>query len=66
MVNMNCRNTNVCAFCKHWLGASPNVDYRTGESKVSSGKGLCAKDESGRKHTATDVCPKFSRALSYM
>lgn len=63
---MNCRDTNICAFCKFWRGAPPSVDYITGESKVLSNKGLCAKDETGGVHVSTDLCPNFSKALSYM
>lgn len=63
---MNCRDTNIRAYCKHWQGSSPNVDYITGESKVPSSKGLCAKDKTGAMHLSMDLCPKFSRALSYM
>ena len=66
MMYMNCRDTDICAFCKHWLGSSPNVDYRTGDCKVPKTSGLCAKDNSGKKHKSTDLCPKYSKALSYM
>ena len=62
----NCREANICAFCKHWIGSSPEVNYITGDSKVKKSSGLCAKDESDRMHNSTDLCSKFSRALSYM
>ena len=22
---MNCRDDNMCVFCKHWIGGEPNV-----------------------------------------
>lgn len=65
-MKVNCRDANLCVFCRHWLGETPNVDYRTGECKISNCSGLCAKDTSGEKHKSTDLCPKFSKALSYM
>jgi len=63
---LNCRDSNICAFCKHWLGEEPNVEFRTGECRVSSSRGLCAKDTTDSKHKSTDLCHKFSRALRYM
>lgn len=63
---INCREEKLCAFCKYWLGSSPDVDYITGNSKVRRTAGLCSQDESGRTHNSTDLCPKFSRGLSYM
>ena len=40
---MNCRDSNICAFCKHWLGEEPNVEFRTGECRVSSSKIMASK-----------------------
>ena len=63
---MNCRDADMCVFCKYWLGDSPNVDYRTGECKVPNTSALCSKDNSGDKHKSTDLCSRYMKALSYM
>lgn len=35
MKKVNCRNTKMCIFCKQWIGEKANVEYRTGECKMS-------------------------------
>lgn len=30
---MNCRDDNMCVFCKHWIGGEPNVNYLTGDCR---------------------------------
>ena len=62
---MNCRDDNMCVFCKHWIGGEPNVNYLTGDCRDRIKDGLCAKDSS-EKHRAKGVCHMFSRALRYM
>lgn len=63
---MNCRDDNMCVFCKHWIGGEPNVNYLTGDCRDRIKDGLCAKDSSEKKHKAKGVCHMFSRALRYM
>lgn len=46
---MNCRDDNMCVFCKHWIGGEPNVNYLTGDCRDRIKDGLCAKDSSEKK-----------------
>ena len=56
---MNCRDDNMCVFCKHWIGGEPNVNYLTGDCRDRIKDGLCAKDSSEKKHRAKGVCHMF-------
>ena len=49
---MNCRDDNMCVFCKHWIGGEPNVNYLTGDCRDRIKDGLCAKDSSEKKQRA--------------
>ena len=66
MKRVNCRNTNMCMFCKYWLGNSPNVDYVTGETKYTVTRGLCKKDTSNAKHDSDSLCYKFEKSLLFL
>lgn len=52
---MNCRDDNMCVFCKHWIGGEPNVNYLTGDCRDRIKDGLCAKDSS-EKNIEQKVC----------
>lgn len=65
-MNCNCREDNICAFCKYWLGSEPQPDYVSGECKVTAQFGHCKKDTSEGRHKTTDLCHQFSRALRFM
>lgn len=63
---MNCREDNVCALCKYWLGSRPKVNYRTGDIKAIRGEGLCAKDATNGEHQANSLCFQFEKRLEYL
>ena len=52
---MNCRDDNMCVFCKHWIGGEPNVNYLTGDCRDRIKDGLCAKDSSEKKRCVSYV-----------
>ena len=66
MKKINCREANMCIFCKHWLGKNPEIDYRTGECTVSPVKGKCAIDSTEKYHMAGDLCHSFDKSIIYM
>ena len=36
----NCRDDNMCMFCKYWLGKRPDTNYATGRTKYRKEQGL--------------------------
>lgn len=62
----NCRNENMCIFCKFWLGPDPKVNYRTGETKFDNCFGLCAKDATNNSHKPDELCYQFKKRLDYL
>lgn len=66
MGSANCRDDNMCMFCKYWLGKRPNTNYVTGFAQYETSQGLCQKNNSDSKHNSTDLCPKFEKALEYL
>lgn len=66
MPKVNCREANMCVFCKHWLGKKPKIDLRTGESVVKTDYGICAMDETDQSHKSTDLCRRFQKDILYL
>lgn len=66
MKRVNCRNTNMCMFCKYWLGKEPDVDFVTGTTKYKSTKGLCKKDSTNGMHDSDSLCYKFEKSIVYL
>ncbi len=65
-MKINCRDTNMCVFCKYWLGENAKTDFRTGESTVKDGKGKCSLDSTNQYHKASDLCYQFQKKLTYL
>ena len=66
MSKVNCREVNMCVFCKYWLGEKPETDFRTGESNVKNRKGMCSLDETNQYHKSIDLCHQFRKNLIYL
>ncbi len=66
MKTVNCRNVEMCIFCKHWRGKKPQVDYRTGESQICLVKGQCVLDRTGKYYESDDLCNHFDKSIVYM
>lgn len=63
MGKANCRDKNICIFCKMWLGTPPDTNYATGMSKFSNAKGMCKND--GEMHVPEDLCRSFTKNILY-
>lgn len=65
-MRVNCRDVNMCMFCKYWLGKEPDVDYITGMTKYTVTQGLCKKDSSNSKHDSDSLCYQFEKSIVYL
>ena len=66
MGTANCRDDNMCMFCKYWLGKRPDTNFATGRTNYRKDQGLCQKDSSDSKHDSTGLCHKFQKSLEYL
>lgn len=60
---VNCRTNNFCVFCKYWLGREPDVNLRSGISKLPLSDGLCSLRN--EKVKPKSLCSRFERNLIY-
>lgn len=65
MAKINCRETNMCMFCKYWLGKKPAANLITGDVKISPGKGLCSMDNTNKNHDPDGLCYMFKKNILY-
>lgn len=66
MGKTNCREVNMCMFCKYWLGRRPEVDSCTGNTKYKVEESLCKMDSTNGKHRSDSLCHQFEKCLMYM
>ncbi len=64
MGRANCRNKNMCIFCKAWLGEAADTNFATGMSKYSNAKGMCRQD--GEMHSPDELCRNFEKSILYL
>lgn len=64
MAKSNFKTTNMCLFCKYWIGMEGDIDYITGEVKYKNMQGICRENE--RTSRPTDICYHYLKKLEFL
>lgn len=66
MAKVNCREENMCIFCKYWLGKRPKTNFHTGETILKMENGMCSLDDTNQYHKSIELCHKFKKDIIYL